>query len=723
MSRIVKIFAMLVAAVVAVFVAAAVFFLLFFDPNDFREEISAAVTERTGRDLKIEGDVSLSLFPWVAIEVGHTTLGNAPGFGDRPFAEFDRAKLSVRLLPMLLRREVAINTAELEALKLNLQVDPRGRSNWDDLFAADAEAPADASADAGGAIEISGVDVSKTTISYQDRQSGDTYVLSDMTMQLGRVSGSGKPVPANGTFHFDMQPDDISGNLELDTVLSFDLGEGLVVFDGLTVEGVVEGLAASPTRLQFRTGGIEVRTKTEVATMQAVEMTILGLDIEADVEPFSYSGAVLPVAVIKIAAFSPGSLMTLLDIEVPETADPAALGRVVVNAKATTRTDRVDLSGVTIKLDDTTFTGKLSVPRGATGAYSFDLGADSIDMDRYMAPGSPAGQAAGSTSLPVEIPADLIRPLNARGNLRLATARLSGMQFDNVVLGLNTANGRMRIHPVTAELFGGSYSGDVGIDASATVPVLSVNEKIQDVDLAKLAQAMFEQQNITGTINGAFKLSGRGKDMAAVQQSLSGNMSFQLNDGTYEGTDIWYELRRARALLKGGAAPTPQLPPRTRFSSVSATGIVNNGVMRNDDLAAELPFMQMSGSGSVDLVAATVNYSLTARVLERPESLQGATEEELKDFTKAVIPLKITGPLTSPSVKPDVEKLLRKRVEDEVKGRLLDKLLGGKATAPAAPAEGEAEVAAPADGEPVEKPEEETVEDQLKNKLKDLFGQ
>jgi AsmA protein len=148
--------------------------------------------------------------------------------------------------------------------------------------------------------------------------------------------------------------------------------------------------------------------------------------------------------------------------------------------------------------------------------------------------------------------------------------------------------------------------------------------------------------------------------------------------------------------------------------------------MRNEDLSAELPFMQMTGRGTVDLVAATVNYDLTARVLERPESLKNVTEAELNDFTKAVIPLKITGPLTSPSVKPNVEALLKKRVEEELKSRVFDKLLGGGKKAP--PAAGEAapavegEQAAPADGATEEAPEEESVEDEVKKKLKDLFG-
>jgi AsmA protein len=203
-----------------------------------------------------------------------------------------------------------------------------------------------------------------------------------------------------------------------------------------------------------------------------------------------------------------------------------------------------------------------------------------------------------------------------------------------------------------------------------------MDEKIQGVDLAKLAKAMFDQDNITGTIDGNFVLSGRGADMAAVQRNLAGNMALQLDDGSYEGTDIWYELRRARALVKGEEAPTPELPARTAFSNVSVTGVVTDGVMRSDDLFAELPFMQLSGGGKVDLAAATVDYSLVARVLERPEFLTGATAEELDEFTGAVIPLKITGALDSPQITPDLEKLLQQKVEEEIEDLLKDKLKG-----------------------------------------------
>ena len=75
--------------IAALLVIVAVSFVLLFDPNNFREEIATEVQRETGRELVIEGDIDLTFFPWFAIQVGKTTLGNAPGFGDDPFASFE----------------------------------------------------------------------------------------------------------------------------------------------------------------------------------------------------------------------------------------------------------------------------------------------------------------------------------------------------------------------------------------------------------------------------------------------------------------------------------------------------------------------------------------------------------------------------------------------------------------------------------------------------------
>jgi len=66
-------------AFVALFTVAAIAIFLFFDPNDYRDRIAEEVRRKTGRDLVIEGDLELSFFPWFAINIGKTSLSNAPG--------------------------------------------------------------------------------------------------------------------------------------------------------------------------------------------------------------------------------------------------------------------------------------------------------------------------------------------------------------------------------------------------------------------------------------------------------------------------------------------------------------------------------------------------------------------------------------------------------------------------------------------------------------------
>jgi AsmA protein len=183
-------------------------------------------------------------------------------------------------------------------------------------------------------------------------------------------------------------------------------------------------------------------------------------------------------------------------------------------------------------------------------------------------------------------------------------------------------------------------------------------------------------------------------------------------------------LRSARALFKKEQPPERSNPPRTEFTSVIASGTVSDGVFSNNDLLAELPFLQLTGNGTVDLVEAEVDYGLQARVLERPEFVTEASSAELEDFTEAVIPLRISGPLASPSIRPDIEGMLRAEVKqavekkrDELRDRLVDRLLGGDEAAAEEGAENGAE-----NGE--EQPEEEKdPEDRLKDSLRRLIDQ
>ena len=73
----------LILLVVLLVVAAAVVLPMVVAPNDYKPQIEQAAKEKLGRDLTIEQDLSLSVFPWLGIETGGVRVGNAPGGGEQ----------------------------------------------------------------------------------------------------------------------------------------------------------------------------------------------------------------------------------------------------------------------------------------------------------------------------------------------------------------------------------------------------------------------------------------------------------------------------------------------------------------------------------------------------------------------------------------------------------------------------------------------------------------
>ena len=144
----------LIIVLALLIVAAVVVLPMVVDPNDYKPQILAAAKDKLGRDLAIDEDLSLSVFPWLGIETGGVRVGNAAGFKAEWFAEVDRLGLKVKLMP-LLSRQVDVDNVLVKGLRLNLEKDAKGKTNWEDLAAQqDEPAPPDAAEPAGLEGEI-----------------------------------------------------------------------------------------------------------------------------------------------------------------------------------------------------------------------------------------------------------------------------------------------------------------------------------------------------------------------------------------------------------------------------------------------------------------------------------------------------------------------------------------------------------------------------------------
>ena len=166
-------------------------FVMTFDPNRYKDDIERVVKERTGRTLKLSGDLAVAVWPSLGAKVGGVTLSERGQ--DAQFLVLDSAHASVALMP-LLRGEVIVDGVSVAGLKAQVVKDKDGRFNFQDLLGEDkpaAQKPAPEKKGEGGEpvkFDIAGVRIERSAVSYRDLASGQEFTLEDLDLSVGRIA-------------------------------------------------------------------------------------------------------------------------------------------------------------------------------------------------------------------------------------------------------------------------------------------------------------------------------------------------------------------------------------------------------------------------------------------------------------------------------------------------------------------------------------------------------
>ena len=338
MKSVIKWLAIAVGAVVVLLVVAVVAIPMLVDPNDFRDELVQGVKDNTGRDLTIEGDIALSVFPWLGVDLGPMKLGNAPGFDGDTFASTKRVSVKVKLMPLLSRRLEA-DTVVVEGLELNLARNAEGGSNWDDLAggkpAADGSkgsAGAAGSGSGGGSglagLSVGGVSVEGGKVTWRDAQSGQSAVLNNLRFTTGQVE-QGKPVEVEFGVDLEAAEAGLAANLAARTTLLLDLASTKVDLAPIELDAKLVGAAVPGNEAQVRleSDGIAYDGKAHTADLKALAIKVYNLEVAADIKASKLNAEPAFNGTIKVSDFSARKLLEALAMEPPVTADPQSIGK------------------------------------------------------------------------------------------------------------------------------------------------------------------------------------------------------------------------------------------------------------------------------------------------------------------------------------------------------------------------------------------------------------
>ncbi|MDJ0926152.1 MAG: AsmA family protein [Gammaproteobacteria bacterium] len=683
MKSFIKLLVAVVGLLIFLVVVVAVIVVVMFDPNDYRDEIAAIVEKDTGRQLTIDGDLTLKLVPCCGIGIGRSNLSNPPGFEQTKFASVDEVRLGLRLLPLLMQRQLEIGEVQLSGLDLNLQRLANGRANWefprDEAIAEGAATDAEKAGDETAlALSVASIAIEDARVAFADARAGQDFLVENVNLKTGEIE-PGKPFDLTATLRAADRTSGTVADISLESRAAVDTRamtanvqnvQGLLTVAGDAVPGrdanaelTIEGLDYAPGMIgingltaNIRAAGVTVRVDGGGTLQDRGD----GLAGNFTLEPLS-----------------PRELLQTLGSAAPSTADPQVLTRLEASGKWQAAGDSYQLSDLTLQLDDTQISGSAGIRNLASPRFRVALTGDQLNVDRYLPPetdGAAVEEVSAAAAEEADLATEQLRQLVLDGSLKLGEVIVAGARLQQLRADVTARNGVITLDPMSAQLYDGSYNGRIQLDVTGNQPRIDLDQTLDAVQIGGLLTDMLDVEQLKGLVKADIKLNGTGLTQAELTRSLAGTLSFDLADSLYDGMDIWYEIRRVRARIKRDPVPEREGPAQTQITALAFGGVIADGVMRSERMSGEIPYLKLSGNGTLNLIEQALDYRLNARVFKTPQF--GA--ESLDDLTNLTIPLTIGGTIESPRIGVDLEDLLKSVAGQQIRKKILEELgIGG----------------------------------------------
>ena len=690
-------------------------FAMTFDPNRYKGQIESIVKDKTGRTLRLAGDLEVAFWPSLGAKVNGVTLSERSP--DQQFLSLDSAHASVAVMP-LLHGAVVVDGIRVSGLKANVVRNKDGTFNFSDLLEPKQQAEkkpenkAEERKEEGGqavAFDIAGVHVDHSALSYRDLASGQELALSDFSLDTGRIAQQADGKLSLKAAAKGKEPD-LDLKLDVAGQYRFDLPAKAFSLSGLDakVNGAAVGIrdlallakgdvAANPEKSEYHLKGFTVEAKGAMPE-QSFEAKLAApqVDIAADK---AKGGAINLDARVKQAKRDIQAALRLSGVEgsakalsVPKLSAEVTMSgegvpqksvKIPVNgslrADLEKQTAHADLSS---KFDESTIQAKLGLAKFSPPSYLFDIAVDRLNVDRYLpAEEKPVTQPGSAPKAPpqakpeADAPVDLsaLKGLNANGKLQVGALQVKGLKLANVKAEVKAANGRLDVAPHSANLYEGAVTGSLSAQADGRV---AVKEVLTGVAIGPLLRDFAKKDVLEGKGNLTLDVAAAGKTVNTLKQSLGGTARVQLKDGAIKGINIAEVLRKAKTALssqqaKAQAAETQ----KTDFSELSASFAIKNGVAHNEDLDVKAPLFRISGKGDIDIAHSKIDYVTKAAVVATTKGQGGKDLEQLAGLT---VPVHLTGPLDNMKYDVDYSAVARDVAKSKIGEKIKERLGGGQ---------------------------------------------
>ncbi|WPN53613.1 AsmA family protein [Pseudomonas sp. P9_2] len=658
-----------------------------FDPNDYKEEIRQIARDKAHIELTLNGDIGWSLFPWLGLELHEASVATltAP---TQPFADLQMLGLSVRVLP-LLRREVQMSDVRVEGLNLRLNRDKQGHGNWEDIGknlpdeTTDAPAPAPVETVAETKpekppqpirLDIDSLTINNARVEYTDEQTGKQLSAESIQLSAGAIH-EGASIPLKLTaFLGSNQPlmrvkTELNGNLRIQRALK------RYQFEDMRLSGEATGEPLQGKTVSFSTQGqLLVDLAANVAEWTNLKLSANQLRALGELKVNDLDKTPQVSGALSVAQFDLAKFLESVGHPLPAMA-PGSLSKVELVSRLKGTPTSVALENLNLKLDESTFSGRVAVDDFAKQSLRVQLKADIFNADNYLPAKSEAAKGAtaarqaevqnseagamaagGNTPLPDAptkgawstdklLPLTRLRSLDIDADLAFGQLTLSQLPIQNAALKASGIDGQLKLDTLSGGLYNGTFQANGTLDVRQDLPLLAMQTHIKQVPVEKILQAQGKNPPVKGLVTLDSNLTGRGNSQKALIDSLNGTASFVINNGVLLNANIEQQVCTGIALLNRKTLASTPPGKDTPFQELRGNLTLRNGVASNPDLKVRIPGLTVNGNGDVDLRVLGMDYRVGIIVEGDKREVPDPACQVGANFQGIEVPLRCRGPL------------------------------------------------------------------------------
>ena len=734
--------------VVALLLFAVLVFVATFDANNYKPQIIEQVEKATGRDFSIDGDIELSVFPWVGLQVEDVTLGNATGFKAEQFAAIKQLDVKVNVLP-LLKKEVQINTIRLHGLNISLEVAEDKSNNWSGLTQSDAvddlakesdiaETKVDTAEEEGSvsplqSLQVEGFEFVDAVIRYDDRSSNTKATVSEINLTTSAIQFD-QPVEVQFSARVESNQPAIDTRLKLTTRLSFNKE-----FTEFNLRDFIFTIVVNANEFIKQDEQVEIKSSIDVSMdeqrliLKQLQIAALGTNTQADVTVSQFLQTPLIQGDIEIQPFNAVEVAKRVGVELPVMAKADALHHVALKTKIKLQGEKLQANDFSLSLDDSTLTGWLHVINISKQQLRYDLAFDQLNINDYLPPvteemsetavaagvESPDGSAGGTATgdEKIELPVEMMRQLDLQGDFRIASLVVKEYSIKQLLMSTKAQKGLIDIKPLSMQVLQGQLGSTIKLNVQKAKPAYAINLDVNQVQAGPVANPFLDgvmgekELTMKGAVNLAMAVKTTGDSVNQLKQASKGQIVFDMKQTEVKGFDPEFFMRSAIADYvdsKGfGLSKTimGKYKPRevTVFDKIHSTVNLANGKARTNDFLMDSKRVQVTAKGHVDIMQDTLDVTSSVKL---PRAKTAAE----KIFDEPVF-VRVHGPFAALEYDIDTDRLKKSTtdvLEKEVKAKLEEEKQRLKEKA-------DKEL------KRAEKKAKQKLEDKLKDKLKGLF--